>query len=534
MKLFGFGRSAEVAPMPETAPEPSKARSLHSVRRAAARLSERMFKAAQVLRTDKWESTPQTPDDFISRQQRVLVARSRHQWANNDYVRNFIRLVRQNVVGPQGIILQAQARKARGGKLDNAVNDAIESAWAEWCKAINCDVTGKRSLWKIQRLVMNTTARDGEFIIRKVYGADAGPWGFALQLIDPQRLPCDYDIARLKNGGFIRHGIEFNRYGRPVAYHFGSDDESDGTYYSIAGRGYITVPASDIIHGFLEEMVGQRRGLPWSSTSLFRLHHLAGFENAAVQNARASASKMGFIEYSEGFGPECDDDEAVEIDAEPLSFHELPMGAKIAEWNPNYPTGEFAVFNKAMLRGAAAGWGVLYNNVAGDLEGVNFSSIRQGTLDERDHWKDLQQWLIETLMQEVFDDWLPRALLAGRIKVGNKPLPADRLETYKEISWQGRRWQWIDPTADVKAAVESKNNLLASPGQIIRESGRDPQTVWKESARDVRAMIDAYVAEGIPEKDATDLVMLAMAPGRLPTKAGDKPAEETPPKKAEE
>src|SRR5690606_38940312 len=140
--------------------------------------------------------------------------------------------------GPQGIVLQAQVKKSRGGKLDAAANEAIEAAWAEWCKPANCDVTGKRSLWKIQRLAMNTVVRDGEFIIRKVFGADAGPWGFAVQLIDPQRLPPDYDVSRLPNGGFIRHGIEFNRYGRAMYFHFGSEDESDSAYYTIAGRGY--------------------------------------------------------------------------------------------------------------------------------------------------------------------------------------------------------------------------------------------------------------------------------------------------------
>lgn len=508
MKLWPFGRRAAPAP---TYAAPAPQRSLRDLRRAGHRLAARMFKAAQVSRLDKWPTNPDTPDDFISRQQRVLVARSRHQWANNDYVKNFVRLVRQNVVGPQGIVLQAQVKKTRGGKLDADVNEALESAWAEWCKPENCDVAGRYSLWKIQRLVMNTTARDGEFIIRMVYGADAGPWGFALQLIDPQRLPPDYDVQRYNNGGFIRHGIEFNRYGRAVAYHFGSTDESDSTYYQVAGRGYIRVPAEDIIHGFLEELVGQRRGLPWSSTSLFRLHHLAGFEDAAVQNARASASKMGFIQYRDGFGPECEDDQAVEIDAEPLSFHELPEGAEIAEWSPNYPTGEFAVFNKAMLRGAAAGWGVLYNNLAGDLEGVNFSSIRQGTLDERDHWLDLQQWLIETLIERVFEQWLRRALLGGRIVVRGKPLPATRLDACKDVTWQGRRWQWIDPRADVEAAVESKNNMLTSPGRIIRGQGLDPATVWKETARDIRAMIDAIAAEGIPEDKATEMVMLTMS-----------------------
>lgn len=483
----------------------------------------RMFKAAIATRNDSWTVKLETPDSIVSRQHRTLVARSRHQWANNDYVKNYVRLVRQNVVGPQGIVLQAQVKKTRGGKLDTEANEAVETAWAEWSKAANCDVTGTRSLWKIQRLVMATVVRDGEFIVRKVSGPDAGPWGFALQLIDPQRLPPDYDVSRLPNGGFIRHGIEFNRYGRPMFYHFGSNDESDSQYYQVAGRGYIKVPAGQIIHGFLEEMVGQRRGLPWTSTSLFRLRHLAGFEDAAVQNARASASKMGFIQYEPGSGPEYDEEEPLDIDAEPLSFHELPDGAKLAEWDPQYPNGEFAGFNKAMLRGVSAGLGVLYNNLAGDLEGVNFSSIRQGTLDEREHWKDLQRWLIETLLQPIYDDWLPRALLAGHIKHRGRPLPASKLDVLKDVSWQGRRWQWIDPGADVKAAVESKNNLLASPGQIIRESGRDPETVWKESARDVRTMIDALVAEGIPEDKATDLVMIAMAPGRSPLK--DRPAE---------
>lgn len=478
-----------------------------------------MFKAAMASRNDSWTVNLETPDDFISKQQRVLVARSRHQWANNDYVKNFVRLVRQNVVGPNGIILQAGVKKARGGKLDTETNDALEAAWAEWSKPANCDVAGSRSLWKIQRLVMATVVRDGEFILRKVTGPDAGPWGFALQLIDAQRLPPDYDVGRLSTGGFIRHGIEFNRYGRPVFYHFGSNDESDNQYYQVGGRGYVKVPAENIIHGFLEEMVGQRRGLPWAATSLFRLRHLAGFEDAAVQNARASASKMGFIQYEPGYGPEDDEDSGpLEIDAEPLSFHELPMGANLANWDPAYPNGEFAGFNKAMLRGAAAGMGVLYNNLAGDLEGVNFSSIRQGTLDEREHWKDLQRWLTETLLQPLYEDWLPRALLAGHIKSRGRPIPATRLDALREVSWQGRRWQWIDPGADVKAAVESKNNMLASPGQIIRESGRDPETVWRESARDVRAMIDALIQEGIPEEKATDLVMLTMAPGRSPIK----------------
>lgn len=488
---------------------------------------QRMHKAAVNSSLDRWTTQLESPDDIISKNQRILVARSREQWANNDYVKNFVRLCRQNIVG-QGIIMQARVKKTRGGKLDHDTNTGIESAWEEWSKPKNCDVSGKLSWWKICRLAVNHAARDGEFIFRKVYGPEAGPWGFALQAIDPQRLRPDYDIQRLQNGHFIRHGIEFNRYGRPLFYHLSSADESDAGYYTMGGSGYVTVPADDMIHGFLEEMIGQRRGLPWTSTGLHRLHHLNGFEDSAVENARAGATKMGFIQYKEGFGPSNDEEDQVVVDAEPLSWHELPQGAEIANWMPNFPNNETASFTKLMLRGAAAGWGVLYNNIAGDLENVNFSSIRQGTLDERDHWKDLQRWLIESLVVPVAESWLEVALLSGKIIAKGKPVSPVRLDALKEISWQGRRWQWIDPGADLKAAVESKNHLLASPSQIILESGRDPMDVWQESARDVRAMIDAYVAEGIPQDKATEMVMLSMAVGRLPLKeAGNQESKPT-------
>jgi lambda family phage portal protein len=456
-----------------------------------------MFKSSEVDANDSWSATPISPDSFITRRQMSLVARSREQWSNNDYVRSFMRLVRQNVVGPQGVTMQSKATTARG-KLDKELNAAHEALWEDFCKRGNCEVTGQLSMRALCNLVMETTARDGEFFARKIYGEDAGAFGFALQMIDPQRLPVWYEnYQRNQDGGFIRHGIEFNRYGRPVAYHFASTDEWDAYYYAYAGQGFVRIPAGEIIHGFLHELVGQRRGLPWASTSLFRLHHLQGFEDAAVQNARAGATKMGFIQYKEGFGPEAEDDSDIgaSINAEPLSFHELPEGAEFKEFSPQYPNNEFAPFHKAMLRGAAAGMGVLYNNMAGDLEGVNFSSIRQGTLDEREHWKDLQQYLVEEFLDIVHSDWIKLQLLRGALKVKSKPVPATRLLDCRKITFQGRRWQWIDPRADVDGALSSIRGGLTSFSQVIREQGRDPEAVFAEFAADIEAMKAAGISE---------------------------------------
>lgn len=453
-----------------------------------------MFKGASA-ENDSWTATPVTPDSIISQKHMALVARSREQWSNNDYVRGFIRLIRQNVVGPIGVTMQAKVTTPRG-KLDKETNAALEADFCEWGERGNCDVTGELSWRAAQCLAAETAARDGEFIVRKIYGEEAGPHGFAIQFIDPMRLPTWYENTRMANGGFIRHGIEFNSYGRKLAYHFSSTDESDAHYYSVSGRGFVRVPADEIIHGFLVEMVGQRRGLPWASTSLFRLRNTKGFEDAAVQNARAGASKMGFIKYEPGYGPEMDDGDSVTVEAEPLHFQELPDGADLVEFNPQFPSGETAPFLKSQLRGAATGMGVPYNELANDLEGVNFSSIRQLTLDAREHYKEIQEWLIETLVTPVRDAHLKWRLLNAAIKVKGKPIPMDRLKDCRKVEWQARRWQWIDPNSDIDAALKAVRGGMASISQYIREQGRDPEAVFLEIASDIEAM----KAAGIPEK----------------------------------
>lgn len=461
--------------------------------------------------TASWSTTPVTADQIISRHQRVLVARSREQAINNDYAKKFLRMVHLNVVGPSGFVMQPIVRTT-SGKMDNQANDALELSWSEWCNPENCDVTGKRSFRAITRSCVNDAARDGEFFVRIIFGKDAGPWGFSLQTIDAQRCPVDVDEPPRGDGSFVRQGIRFNRYGRPLGYYFQDLDAGTADAF-YGGLPHVYVPAEEIIHGFVEDIQGQKRGLPWMVSSLYRMRHLHGMEDAAVVNARVGAAKMGFIQWKDGFGPECEDEDDIPmIEAEAGVFETLPEGAEIKEWNPQYPSGEFAPFTKHMLRSMASGFGVPYNELASDLENVNFSSIRQGTLDSREYWKELQEWVIETLIRRVAQEWLRYSLLAGKITTETgRPLSALKVDKYaRAIGWQARRWDWIDPRADTKSAVDRKNNFLTSPSTIIREQGRDPRDVWNETARDMREMVEAMESEGFSREEARQLVLASM------------------------
>ncbi|MBL4929344.1 phage portal protein [Tabrizicola sp. KVB23] len=467
--------------------------------------------------TAAWPTSPIPADDIVRRNQRPLVARSREQAANNDYGKAFLRMVSQNVVGPDGIRLQAQTRDDNG-TLDTAANDALESAWREWGRRENCDVAGKLSWRAIQAQAAVSAARDGEFMIRMIYGADAGPWGFSLQMLDPQRCPVDFDQDRVAGGGFIRHGIEFNIYGRALAYYFTTTQEGEADYH-YGGRAYIRVPADEILHGFLPDLVGQKRGLPWMATALWRMHMLGGYERSALVNARASAAKGGFFQWREGEGPEADEDEEIEMEVEPGMYRELPAGVEVVNSHPAYPTGELAPFRKEMLRAIASGLGVSYNGLANDLEGVNYSSIRQGALDEREHWKELQEWLIEALAEPVFMRWLRLSLLSGKIVLAKGGrLKPERLDKYTAVAWQGRRWAWIDPSADVKAAIDGKAAGLSTSSQFIRDSGRDPQDVFRELAADIQMMTAAGLPQWFIEQ------ALGKKPA-APAKPGEPPAD---------
>ena len=78
--------------------------------------------------------------------------------------------------------------------------------------------------------------------------------------------------------------------------------------------------------------------------------------------------------------------------------------------------------------------------MANDLEGVNFSSIRSGTLEERDKWAADQQWFIETVLERI-QQTHPNAphypLPDGRVRFGH---PSGTLSVGAEAREENGQW----------------------------------------------------------------------------------------------
>jgi lambda family phage portal protein len=478
MKILGFefGRSR---------PQETAAPRTPAVARGASNgLARRRFDAAFTDRlVHSWTKEDVTVNQSLHKDLRLMRARSRDFFRNNEYGRKFSSLVTTNIVGHAGFTLKVDCRREDGSP-EEKDSKRIKAAWTRFAKMGNYDVTGKLSEAMFDKLAILAIARDGEVLIRKVEGR--GIHGAQLQMIRGDVL--DEELNRdLEGGGRIRMGIEFDVWMKPVAYYFRKQAKSADIHGSQWSQYYDRVDAKEILHLFMLEEVDQWRGVPWAFAALRRARQLDQFNEAALVAANVGAAKMGFFQQKDPeAGAPINADEAEEgasasqdftSEATPGQFDIIPDGYELTEWDPNYPNDVYDPFTKAIARALATGCLVSYHGLTGDLTQVNFSSIRSGTIDEREMWKMVQGWYIQAAKEPIFEYWLARAMMND---ADLRQLPYAKFDKFNSPVYFGRRWDWVDPRSEAMADAAAVALGTKSRAQLIRDRGRDPDEVWAE------------------------------------------------------
>lgn len=432
----------------------------------------RRFDAASVSRlTAEWNATTSAINTELRSDLDRMRARCRQLVNNNDYARKYRALCQANIVGPGGIKLQARVQDAPG-RPDRLANAAIEAAWAQW--SAECEITGRQSLRDLCETLVGQLPTDGEFLVRIVRGPAAGNrFGYALQAIDVDRIDTTYMAVRTRTTNAVHMGIEVDEFGRPQAVHVFAAHPNDG---AASSRERVRIPADEILHVYKVERPGQLRGIPWMAPGVLSLHHLGKFSLAALLAAENGANHFGFFQTPDGQAPIGGVDEQGETISvtQPGTYDILPPGVTFAPHESRYPDTALGPFLKHHLQRIASGWGVAYHSLANDLEGVNFSSIRSGTLEERDRWAADQSWLIASFLEPVYQDWLYWCLLNGHITMPNgSALPLVKRDKFAGHEWQPRRWDWVDPRADTEASILKVKAGLMSPQDLSAAMGYD-------------------------------------------------------------
>lgn len=435
--------------------------------------------------TTDWIFSHMSADQEIQGSLFALRGRARELVRNVPYARKYVRHLANNVVGPRGITLQAKIPlRQTGNELNERLNDQVEGRWRTWGKKTTCSVDGRLSWRDVQRLALRTMATDGECFIRRVRGFD-NAFGFALQLIDADLLDHTYDVPRGEDSNAIRMGVEIDRWGAPVAYHFWEAHPAEP-----AGRIRRRIPADQITHLYDVDRIAATRGVTWFVSVMLQLHMLHLYGEAELVASRIAAAKGGFFvrknpDAAADFDAE--DQDELTMEAEPGVLEELPPGVEFQGWDPQHPNSDFAEYVKAMLRSIASGLTISYTSIANDLENVNYSSIRAGLLDERDEWRDRQQFTIEHLVDDVYADWVAMAQLTNQLDAR-----ADS-RTYFLVDWQPRGWDWVDPLKDAQGAEKEIELGINSRTRVAASKGRHLPDVLDELANEKRLAADKGV-----------------------------------------
>ncbi len=392
--------------------------------------------------------------------------RARELEQNNDLARRYLQLVEIHTIGPNGMRLQVRGRLTNG-RPDTRGNQRIETAFSAWGRKGSCEITGRYSWRDVERLVVRTVARDGECLLRlhKV-GRSINTDAFAVEVINPQMLDHTHEGKR-QNGNRIILGVEVDGNSRPVAYYLrkGSDAQK-----------HERVPAGQMLHIYRPDRPEQQRGMTWMASAMVTMHMLERYQESAIVAAREGANKMGFFTSQDGGM------DGIASEESPGEFYSeseagvlgvIPAGYTFQSYDPTYPHDLYETFMRANLRTIAQALNVSYHALTGDLTAVNFSSIRAGTLEDREHWMVVQDWLRTNLHEPVYLRWLE----------SYAPLNDVNGERYQAHAWQGRRWPWVDPLKDIQAAVAAIDAGLKSPQRVAAEMGVDVEEILDEIAR---------------------------------------------------
>ncbi len=437
--------------------------------------------AASTRRTQGWNPSTDGINALVSGGGDALRSRSRDMVRRNAWASNAIESFVGNCVGT-GI-------KPQSKHSDPVVKRRLQELWLRWTD--EADAAGLTDFYGLQALICRSTVEGGECMvrIRQRRPEDGLSIPLQLQLLEAEHLPATKN-ENLANGNVIRAGIEFDRLARRVAYHLYREHPGEKLLFANAGE-TVRVPADSVLHVYKPLRPGQHRGQPWLTQVLVKLHELDQYDDAELVRKKLAAMFAAFITENNPDDPVIGakpGEAATDASGTPLaglepgSMVKLLPGEDVKFTEPGDVGGMYAEFMKVQLRCIAAGIGITYEQLTGDLEKVNYSSIRAGLLEFRRRCEQFQhQVMVFQFCRPVWRAWIEAAVFAGEISARDY---ARNRNQYLDVEWRPPSWDWVDPLKDMNAEMVAVRAGFKPRSAVINEMGYDEEDVDRQIAAD--------------------------------------------------
>lgn len=432
--------------------------------------------AGQGRRLAKWSPPSAGPNRSLSGLQKIRDrARdsSRNDWAGASGVQKWT----TNLIGT-GIVPRWTDRR-------------LAPLWSDWVR--DADADGVLDWYGMQALGVRTWLDGGEVFLRARWRDPGAPLAAPLQiqLLEPEMVPLLDTSAwpGMPDGNVMIQGIEFNKYGRRVAYWFYKQHPGDRVWAARPDpTSLVRVLATDVRHVFEPKRPGQVRGVSDLAPVLVRLRNTVDFEDAVLDRQKLANLFTLFITrqlpdkwLSEleldpltGMPKVWDSAGNMMVGLEPGAAMELKPGENVQFANPPEAGTTYSDYMRTQHLGTAAGAGLPYELFAGDIQNVSDRTLRV-VMNEFRRFAQQRQWhiIIPQMCQPAVEWWSEALALGGIVS----PLLAEVARRPKH-SPQG--WEYIHPVQDVEGKVKAIEAGLVSRDQVISERGDDPIEVDDE------------------------------------------------------
>lgn len=422
-----------------------------------------------------WRAVNASADAIDKVYRDTMRARSRDLERNSDILESILLAFERNVVG-NGFRLQVKTP-------DEKLNTQIEELFKEWSRPKYCDVTQQQSFAEICQMVVRRKRVDGGIILVKRYMKN-GHVPFVLQIFEVDDLDTMRTPGQTQR---ILNGIEYSELNRPIAYYFKKYD-AYGNYTGVSER----LLAEDVIFLYKKKRPSQIREITELSSTLPRIRDTNQYMEAVSVKERVAALLSVFIRRAApapgAMGRQVTNGKNVEYEGKTLTpgmIMELNPGDDVSVVQPPAQGASAADFVRLQQRLTGSAQGISYEVTARDMSQVNYSSARQGLLEDQKTYSMEQESLKAHFLREIYEEFIEAAVLSGLIKIPNF---STNKATYLKHEWVAPGMKWIDPKKEAEA-----NRIQLATGQttlaeIAASMGQDWHEIIDQRAREIEYM----------------------------------------------
>ena len=405
-----------------------------------------------------------------------ITARARWLVRNNGYAVNAVESWAANTVGA-GI-------KPISKIGDAARKEELQRLWLAWTD--EADAEGLTDFYGLQRRAAREVFIAGEVFvrIRPRRAEDGLSVPLQLQLLPSEMLPLEAS-GTASNGNALRQGIEFDRIGRRVAYHFLRRHPGDASDPGLAGE-ITRVPASEVIHVIDPVEGGQLRGVSRLAPAIVKLFLLDQYDDAELDRKKVAAMYAMFVTSPAPENPLAppEDEGMAGFEISPGQIVRLDPGEDVTVGQPADSGATYEPFQYRTLLQVSAALGIPYPYIANDMVKGNFSNSRLALIEFR---RRVTAWqhsvMVYQLCRPVFARWMDLAVISRALDLPGYEANRSRLLA---ADWLPTKWDWVDPLKDANAEIAQIEAGLKSRTQAIAERGYDAEQVDREIAAERR------------------------------------------------